>query len=315
MNVSRAARAIILSFLIQRCSEAQNDLARELRMKSMERGLAISRVRGNLVDIIPFDADRIGCVWSRPVYSASFSSDGAKVIVVDNRGVTIQRIDGSIVSTAEVRFPNLEPWLSPDGKQLLFETSHLTSTRTPSGYFFATIGSDQVEMIESEIARSGLAVGLLPSAGWSTDNRTVVYAHDGQIIELDLRSKHKVVLGRGTNPTWSPDNKWIAYKTEHGTARLVTPDGLTHMDLMKGHRILGYLHWSPDAEYLMYGEEFHPSVMEFLMGFFTVPAGSTSRLSVYRVRDGATLPVHWFGPLGGSDIGFGWIYDYHELCR
>src|SRR5665213_297270 len=104
MNVSRAARAIILSFLIQRCSEAQNDLARELRMKSMERGLAISRVRGNLVDIIPFDADRIGCVWSRPVYSASFSSDGAKVIVVDNRGVTIQRIDGSIVSTAEVRF-------------------------------------------------------------------------------------------------------------------------------------------------------------------------------------------------------------------
>src|SRR5665213_2091057 len=104
MKVSRTERVIILSFFIQCCSEAQSDLARELRNKSMERGLAISRVRGNLVDIIPFDADRIGCVWSRPVYSASFSSDGSKVIVVDDSGVTIQRINGSIISTAEVRF-------------------------------------------------------------------------------------------------------------------------------------------------------------------------------------------------------------------
>jgi hypothetical protein len=101
MNVSRAAQVIIFSFFIQCCSVAQNDIARELQMKSMERGLALSRVRGNLVDIIPFDAKQIGCVWRRPVYSASFSSDGAKVIVVDNRGVTIQRIDGTIVSTAE----------------------------------------------------------------------------------------------------------------------------------------------------------------------------------------------------------------------
>jgi Tol biopolymer transport system component len=289
---------------------AQNDLARELRNKSIERGLALSRVRGNLVDVIPFDGDRISCVWRRPVYSASFSSDGAKVIVVDGKGVTIQRIDGSIVSTAGVMFPNIQPWLSPDGKQLLFQTSHLTSSPTPSGYFFTTIGSDQVEIIESEIAKSGLAAGLPSSAGWSTDNRTVVYAHDGQIIKLDLRSKHKVVLGRGTNPTWSPDNKWIAYKTEDGSARLVTPDGLTQTDLLKGRRILGYLHWSPDSEYLMYGEESHPSLLEF----FTVPAGSTSRLSIYRVRDGVILPVHWFGPLGGSDIGFGWLYDYHQLC-
>lgn len=313
MNVSRVAGVVIIWAFLQSCSVAlaQNDLARELRNKSIDHGLALSRVRGNLVDIIPFDADRISCVWRRPVYSASFSSDGAKVIVVDDRGVTIQRIDGSIVSTAEVKFPNLEPWLSPDGKQLLFETSHLTSTRTPSGYFLATVGSDQAEMIEPEIAKSGLAAGLLPSAGWSTNNRTVVYAHEGQIIELDLRSKHKVVLGRGTNPTWSPDNKWIAYKTEDGTARLVTPDGRTQTDLMKGHRILGYLHWSPDSEYLMYGEEYHPSLMEF----FKVPADSTSRLSIYRLRDGAILPVHWFGPLGGSDIGFGWVYDYHKLCR
>lgn len=311
MNVPRAARVITLLSFIQSCSVAQNDLARELRNKSMERGLALSRVRGNLVDIIPFDADRIGCVWRRPVYSASFSSDGAKVIVVGNRHVTIQRIDGTIVSTSEVKFPNLQPWLSPDGNQLLFETSHLTSTRTPSGYFLATIGSDQVEMIESEMPRSGLAAGLPSSAGWSTDNRTVVYSHEGQIIKLDLRSKDKVVLGRGTNPTWSPDNKWIAYKTEDGTARLVTPDGLTQTDLMEGHRILGYLHWSPDSEYLMYGEDYHPSLVEF----FKVLADSTSRLSIYRLRDGAILPVHWFGPLGGSDVGFGWVYDYHKLCR
>lgn len=80
---------------------------------------------------------------------------------------------------------------------------------------------------------------------------------------------------------------------------------------MLGRKILGYLHWSPDSKYLMFGESHQPDLLEFFQGQF----GTTTRLSVYRVRDGATAPIHSFGIYGGSDLGFGWIYNYSKFCQ
>src|SRR5689334_20309335 len=73
------------------CSGPGSDLARELHQKSANRGLALARARGNLVDVIPFDSGAIKRECSFGADSAYFSSDGSKVLWIDSMEVTIRR--------------------------------------------------------------------------------------------------------------------------------------------------------------------------------------------------------------------------------
>ncbi|MEO8050898.1 MAG: hypothetical protein ABI833_10825, partial [Acidobacteriota bacterium] len=278
-----------------RSMRAETDLISELQQKSEKEGLALVRLRGNLVDLIPFGSDLIHCVRGNTGFILTgISPDGLKVIIMDYQGnLTINRIDGQVLmATSALKFPNMQSWLSPDGKRLLFLT---LSNSSISGLYIADLTSNRVEFLERELPPPGLSYGLSKSAGWSRDGTSVVYAHERQIIKLDLGSRMKSTLANGTNPSWSPDGKWIAYKGEDGTARLIASDRSLQKDIMPGHQILGYLHWSPDSEYLMFGENFKPDLLEAFERF-----GSSSRLSVYRIRDGAVAPVYWSGMKGGS---------------
>lgn len=275
-------------------------------------GLALARVAGNVVNVYPFGSDPILCIRGTAMtFAVGFSTDGQKVIFKDyNDTLTVKKIDGVVLTeTSALKFPNMDAWLSPNGEQLLFLTSS-SSTPPLSALYIAYLTSNRVELLEPEFPHSA-ASGFSFSAGWSRDGHSIVYAGDGEIIKLDLRTRTKSTLTKGTSPTWSPDGKWIAYKTENKTARLMASDGSNQKDIMPGRQILGYLHWSPDSEYLMFGENHQPDLLEFAQGQF----GASTRLSVYRVRDSATEPIHSFGAYGGSDLGFGWIYNYAKFCQ
>lgn len=303
--------ACVLAAVLLGCRSvhAETDLISELQQKSEKEGLALVRVRGDLVDLVPFGSALRHCVRGETgVILTGISSDGLKVILMDYQlNLTINRIDGEILmATSALKFPNMQSWLSPNGKRLLFLALGNSSS---SGLYIADLTSNRVEFLERELPPPGLSYGLSNSAGWSRDGASVVYSHEGQIIKLDLASGNKSTLAKGTHPSWSPDGKWIAYR-EFGKARLMAADGSFQKDILPGHQIFGYLHWSPDSEYLMFGENYQPDLFEAFERF-----GSSSRLSVYRIRDSATAPVYWFGLKGGSDSGFGWIYNYSKFCH
>lgn len=295
-----------------RSAHAETDLLSELQQKSEKEGLAFARVAGNVVDVYPFSSHPVLCIWGNTVtFAVGFSSDGRKVVFKDyNEDLTIKKIDGQVLTgTSALKFPNMDAWLSPNSEQLLFSTSTASIPRL-SALYLADLTSNRIELLEPEsphVAASEFSF----SAGWSRDGRSIVYAQGGQIIKLDLRSRTKSALTRGTSPSWSPDGKWIAYKGNDRSARLMASDGSNQKGIMPGRQILGFLHWSPDSAYLMFGENHQPELLEFFQGQF----GTSTRLSVYRVRDGATAPIHSFGTYGGSDLGFGWIYDYSKFCR
>jgi len=71
---------------------------------------------------------------------------------------------------------------------------------------------------------------------------------------------------------------------------------------MPGRKILGFLHWSPDSAYLLFSEEVRWNPL------------NASQLVVLRVTDRETVPVMDFGPEGGQDDNFSWIYDYKSFC-
>lgn len=295
------------------CSSPESSLAHELRLKSESQGLALARIRGEFVDIIPFNAEPLKGECSFRADAAYFSSDGSKVLVIDEMGVTIRRIDGSIVASSKLRFPNMHGLsLSPDGRQFLLATTHGGLSELTTSVYRAEPGSDKAELlVEPSTAQSSFALRLPTSAGWSADGHSVVYSRGGEIFKLNHDTRERTLVAHGTGPSCSPDGKWIAYNGLDGLAYLMTSAGANPKAILGGHQLDGFLHWSPDSEYLLFAEKYNPGPIEFLWR----PIGSSARLCIFRVRDAAILPVFWFGPKGVSSLSFGWIYNYRQFCK
>jgi Tol biopolymer transport system component len=249
--------------------KGDTDLLSELQQRSEKDGLALARVAGNVVDVIPFGSDRKQCfLGDAIIFAVGFSSDGLKVVLADyQQNLTIKTVDGEVLTaTSALKFPNMLAWLSPDGKQLLFSTARNSSIPPLSGLYLADLTSNRVELLDPEVPHAGIDAGFSKSAGWARDGTSIVYSREGQIFHLDLRTRSKSTLAKGTSPSWSPDGKWIAYKAEDGTARLMAFDGSNQTNIMPGRPILGYLHWSPDSEYLLFSENHKPNLLEFFRG-------------------------------------------------
>jgi Tol biopolymer transport system component len=120
---------------------------------------------------------------------------------------------------------------------------------------------------------------------------------------LDTKTDHARQLASGEDPTWSPDGKWIAYRSADNQATLLELRSAHAKSLLAGHEIAPLpLRWSPDSQYLAYVERMPAKAVQW-------------HLAVLRLEDGATTVVTPFNTIVGYVADWWWIVNYQSFCR
>lgn len=116
---------------------------------------------------------------------------------------------------------------------------------------------------------------------WSPDDKAIVYELDGDVRLYEVENDRADAIAKGTDPTWSPDGKWIAFR--NGDAYYAMhPDGSERRELFRNHwgKAVSALYWSPDSRIVAYVRE-----LGFLQG--GALDAEFNELRVRRLEDGS----------------------------
>jgi WD40 repeat protein len=160
-------------------------------------------------------------------------------------------------------------------------------------------------------ARGQLEDFPVSSISWSPDGKAFVYDDDGKVFIYDVPAKRSREIASGSTPEWSPDGKWISFRSSGGYASAIDSVTLASHDLFGRRKIRWGIHWSPDSRYVMLSEEvgFFSNLFHW-RDIFTV-----GDMLVLRVEDGATAHVEWEYDPGIDDSRFYWVSDYRAFLK
>lgn len=116
---------------------------------------------------------------------------------------------------------------------------------------------------------------------WSIDDKKLIYEADGAVRLYDIENDRANAIAKGTNPSWSPDGKWIGFR-DGDTYYAMYPDGNDRKKLFR-HRwgkVVSALYWSPDSRIVAYVRE-----LGFLQG--GALDAEFNELHVRRLDDGS----------------------------
>jgi hypothetical protein len=116
---------------------------------------------------------------------------------------------------------------------------------------------------------------------WSPDGKRLVYQMDDAVRLYELDHDRSDAIAKGTDPTWSPDGNWIAFR-DRETYYAMHADGRDRKDLFHNHggSAVSALYWSPDSRIVAYLRE-----LGFLQG--GVLDAEVNQLRVRRLEDGS----------------------------
>jgi hypothetical protein len=136
--------------------------------------------------------------------------------------------------------------------------------------------------------------------GWSADALRLVYSKLGNIYIFDTQTKSARLIAAGSDPSWSPDGQFIAYRSVQHVLMLYTPAEERVRVLTRGVDVRGLLRWSPDSQLVLFTRF---SQQRAALNPFTHDATDFVAL---RVSDGASAVA--FEPGNGADTRrFFWI--------
>lgn len=116
---------------------------------------------------------------------------------------------------------------------------------------------------------------------WSPDGKRLVYHMDDAVRLYELDNGRSDAIAKGTDPTWSPDGNWIAFR-DRETYYAMHPDGSGRKELFHNHwgSAVSGLYWSPDSRIVAYVRE-----LGFLQG--GALDAEANQLRVRRLEDGS----------------------------
>ncbi|MGA7856063.1 MAG: hypothetical protein WCA15_22270 [Candidatus Acidiferrales bacterium] len=116
---------------------------------------------------------------------------------------------------------------------------------------------------------------------WSPDGKRLVYQMDDAVRLYELLNDRSDAIAKGSDPTWSPDGNWIAFR-DGETYYAMHPDGSARKKLFHNHwgSAVSALYWSPDSRIVAYVRE-----LGFLQG--GALDAEVNQLRVRRLGDGS----------------------------
>lgn len=298
-----------------------DDLLRELQRRNATEGWELIRLRSNFAEVVKFDDVPEAPKNPRDSSLAWFSSDGRFVAwnihrIREHRlegcrnPVVVESVDGTALWQVPGSFVTIGALgVSADGRRLAFDATYKppgTGSLANKGRWIT--GLFQVDSKNRAVARVSESCGTT-SISWSQDGGSFVYDCDGHVLIFDVASGKSRAIASGSAPSWSPDGRWIAFRSGDGRAAAIDPITQKAKLFMDGRRIIWGIHWSPDSQYVMAAESVgFWSVLRHLNLFLDLEDPPYYML-IYRVSDGASLERFWFPFQGSNDRGFYWISD------
>jgi WD40 repeat protein len=163
-----------------------------------------------------------------------------------------------------------------------------------AGLFLVAVGStrENAQLIAQSSSTSDYLQVSDAAFGvsWSPKNSLLTYSANGKIFQYSLIDRDTTFLVAGTNPAWSPNGKWLAYRGPDGSPMLLDVATARAEPLVKGAKCIWSIKWSPDSRFAIFTEYDQ--------------AGTVFRLC--RVQDRATASIYHSGAQY-TESRFAWV--------
>jgi len=297
----RGTTILLAAFLcLSGCSTDDAALKEELRAESERSGLALIEIfsmRWNVV--VPFDSpERYFRLGDNETMMSVFGREGRQLSIYQFDKFEVTTVGGVTASSAVPPRGFFPMGLSERASRVAYNGPCPSKTSRPALCWAPFDLSTRQAVADGD--------GTTRFGDWDLSGNQMVYERQGAVYIYDVGNATSRRLGDGHDPTWSPDGKWIAYRSAEGSASLMTTDGHRTKWALDGIEAATPLRWSPDGRYVAFSE---PAGLH--VPFF----GTAHLLKVHRVADGRSIAVRRFGDDDVHVDKFHWVLNYGEFCR
>jgi hypothetical protein len=301
----RLERALALALLFSNaCGFADNEDVRiALRTESSTSGLALVAWRANDIMVLPFN-EKERYFRTEPIRQIKLIGVPGRMIVWLYRPSFLEASQVFIALTSGERARDIArspasefvPKALNEGTGRLAFWGKLQGQDSHKGLYWTSGNLSTSTFIDQQVGY----------CDWARDGSALTYEKEGQIYIFDVATNSSRLVSPGHDPTWSPDGKWIAYRSKDSRPSLVTPRGSTVNWPVAEHEATSPIRWSPDGLYV--------SFTETIPGQHIPLAGTSQQLIVCRVSDGAKTTVRKFGTGPAGAMNYYWILGYQKFC-